>query len=576
MTILLSWYLLAQVILTVWAEELSVPSSWVKSIVASREERVNRTAEAIDAFIASDALFTSIQPPSNLSEKYWPYGELLSLVADFDIFTNQTRYKRIAKERFLPALQRTPPDLGRYGYAATRAYLAYQDDGFLDIAQDYWASNRSLTLSDADVQSNSSPAKSKITSNTSLACSEAGSEYTLAGGTFRSTNEDDLYITTGVTADYLTLTASLATVSSNLDPAYTTLASQMGHFMRTVLYQGSGEFYSYIPVGDSDCPPRRNDSAAAVSDAAVTMQSLSLLTLNSKNDDFTDILREVARRATGSAWNSADGVLDTQKFPETTRNNVQGSQQHLRSYFNMALSDNVSDLKTYFRAYLAVQASALFLCIVHASSDHKRGNQYDALVKQATFTSGVPNLYGPGLKPEGHIIPQAQTLAITILLGGVISSDNATPPSNDSGTTDATTPDTGRAPIGAVVGGVVGSVLGLALVVAGIYFYLRRRRQLQSPPTVDPYPSMTFMMPSPPVLGTSQPNRSGAFVKRAALKGTGVTESTVSSSIPSGSQSTGRVHEATTAELVTILNQRLRNERWHANENPPEYHKNPY
>ncbi|KAK1233828.1 hypothetical protein PQX77_002994 [Marasmius sp. AFHP31] len=112
MIVLFSWYLLAQLILTVWGEELSVPSSWVKSTVeASREERINRAAEAIDAFIVSDALFTSIQPPSNLSSTYWPYGEFLALIADFDIFTNQTRYKRIAQERFLPALQQTTPNL---------------------------------------------------------------------------------------------------------------------------------------------------------------------------------------------------------------------------------------------------------------------------------------------------------------------------------------------------------------------------------------------------------------------------------------------------------------------------------
>ncbi|KAK1221946.1 hypothetical protein PQX77_015236 [Marasmius sp. AFHP31] len=111
MLIVLSWYLLTQLIHTVCSEELSVPSFWDKSTVeASREERINRTAEAIDAFIASDALFTSIQPPTNLSERHWPHGTFLTLIADFDIFTNQTRYKRIAQERFLPALRRTTPN----------------------------------------------------------------------------------------------------------------------------------------------------------------------------------------------------------------------------------------------------------------------------------------------------------------------------------------------------------------------------------------------------------------------------------------------------------------------------------
>ncbi|KAK1235484.1 hypothetical protein PQX77_001282, partial [Marasmius sp. AFHP31] len=337
--ILLSWYLLAQLILTAWAEDLSVPSSWDKSTVSksSREERINRTAEAIDAFIASDALFTSTQPPSNLSNTFWPYGELLALIADFDIFTNQTRYKRIAQERFLPPLQRTTADSGRYGYAATRAYLAYQDEGFLDIAKDYWASNRSMTVTDADVQSRSSPAKPEINSTMSMACSKDGTNYTLAGGTFYNTNQNDLGISTGATADYLTLTVSLATaVPSNLNPDYMTLASQIGQFIRTVLYKGSGILYDGVRVGDPDCPSRQDNIKYALSDIAVTMQSLSLLTSNSNNEDFTDILREVARNATGSTWNSADGVLDTGKVSATgSLKFAEHSQRLLRSCFEL-------------------------------------------------------------------------------------------------------------------------------------------------------------------------------------------------------------------------------------------------
>ncbi|KAK1233833.1 hypothetical protein PQX77_002999 [Marasmius sp. AFHP31] len=477
--ILLSCYLLAQLVLTVWADDLSVPSSWDGFISkASREERINRTMEAIDGFIASDDLLKdSIQPPRKFSDDYWPYGELLVLIADFDIFTNQTRYKQIAQQRFLPALQRTTPNDNHYGYAAIRAYLAYRDEAFLDIAKDYWASNRSLTLSDADVQSKSSSAKSKINSTMSLACSKSDSEYTLAGATFHSTDPNDLLITTASTADYLTFTLSLATVPSNLDPAYMTLANQMGQFIRTALYKGSGLFYSNIPVGDPDCPPRRNEGGAAVSDAAVTMQSLSLLELSSENNYFTDVLRDIARNATGSGpsgWNSDNGVLDIQKFPATRRNNVQSSQQLLRSYFDLALGDGPSDLRTYLRAYLAIQASSPELCVVHALSDRKRGHQYDALVKQAAFTSGVPNLYGTGLRPESQLNPEAQTLAITALLGGVISSNVTSPNDPRTGGNVSDTGSRGRVPIGAIVGGVVGGVLALALAIAGSYYYLCR------------------------------------------------------------------------------------------------------
>ncbi|KAK1221947.1 hypothetical protein PQX77_015237 [Marasmius sp. AFHP31] len=557
---MLRWYFLTQLILTVWGVELSVPSSWNKpTLEASREERINRAAAAIDAFIASDALFTSLQPPSSLSSTYWPYGEFLGLIADFDTFTNQTRYKQIAQERFLPALQQTAPNLRRYGYAAARAYIAYQDGRFLDIANYYWASSRSLTLSDADVQSRSSSAKSIINSTTSLACSKPGSEYTLAGGTFHdSIDQNDLNITIGSTADYLTLTVSLATVSSNLDARYMTLASQMGQFMRNTLYKEPGYFYSEIKVGDPDCPTRQY-LGFGPDNVAVTMQSLSLLTLGSKNDDFTDTLRDVVRRA--STWSSADGVLDAQKVLMATKSGdiTQVSHRLLRSYFIMALGDGASDLRTYLRAYLAVQ--------------------YDALVKQATFTSGTPNLYGSGLRPQSQLDPEAQILAITTLLGGVID----TTPNETRG---SDTEDHRRVPIGAIVGGVVGGILGLVFVI-GSYCWLRRKRRLQSSlPAVEPYQATSPSMTPPPSSTVPAP-RSRRYEKETPSASPSISPrtatysefSTLTAPRPAPEPYSSRVpREATTAELVTLLNRRLgleprdvNDERWDGSQSPPDY-----
>ncbi|KAK1224240.1 hypothetical protein PQX77_012862 [Marasmius sp. AFHP31] len=334
-----------------------------------------------------------------------------------------------------------------------------------------------------------------------------------------------------------------------------TLAGQMGQFMRNTLYNNSGVFYSGIKVGDLDCPARLGEMDTRVSYAASTMHSLSLLALSSKNDTLTDL--EAARRTTGSIWSSVSGVLDTQKVADVAERGdaAQPSQRLLRSYHDLAHADGVSDLKAYLCAYLAIQ--------------------YDALVKQATFGSGALNLYGPGLRPEGRLDPEAQTLAITILMGGVISNDNAVPP-NGPGTTDATMPgggSRGRAPIGAIVGGVVGGVLSLAVVIAGICFYFRRRRQLQSPPTINPYPAKASPMSRPPRISDSPPFRSGRYAKRVPPTNP-IAENTGLTPIPptSGSQASHMMHEPTTAELVTMLNQRLRNERWDANESPPEYH----
>ncbi|KAK1221945.1 hypothetical protein PQX77_015235 [Marasmius sp. AFHP31] len=170
------------------------------------------------------------------------------------------------------------------------------------------------------------------------------------------------------------LTVSLATVS-NLDPAYMTLASQMGQFIQNTLYKESGVFYTGITVGSPDCPPRRNDRDSVVSDAAVTMQSLSLLALSLKNNNLTDMLRDIARYATGSSWSSDNGVLDTQKVLVVTGSNTfQYSQRLLQSHFDLVRGDELaSDLKAYLRTYLTVQASPLSTGIVRPHPDQEFG-----------------------------------------------------------------------------------------------------------------------------------------------------------------------------------------------------------
>ncbi|KAJ8072059.1 hypothetical protein PM082_015617 [Marasmius tenuissimus] len=347
-------------------KEQSVPSSWdISTVKSSHEERINRESET-----ASSDLFVRA---------------LVYLISSF------------------PARSRT--NCNQYGCAATRAYLAYRDEAFLDIAEDYWLSNRTLTLSDEDVESRSSPAKSNINATTSLSCSKPGSEYTLAGGTFYSAYDNDpLAISIGATAHYLTLTVSLATIKSQTDLKYSDLVNRVGQFMLSALYKGGGIFYSGIPVGSPDCPTGQfsDMNNTAISEAAVSMQALSLLALSFNADNFhlTDVLRDVAGYAADTGWNSADGVLDRREFPPDTglvHNANQFSQNLIRSYFESALGDGPSDLKIYLRAYLGVQ--------------------YDSLVKQATFPDGTPHFYEVDLRPESQLDREAQIVAITTLLG---------------------------------------------------------------------------------------------------------------------------------------------------------------
>ncbi|KAJ8072060.1 hypothetical protein PM082_015618 [Marasmius tenuissimus] len=291
------------------------------------------------------------------------------------------------------------------------------------------------------------------------------------------------------------------------------------------------------------------------------MKALSLLALksNTGDQDLMGVIRDTALHATGSSWNSADGVLDPGKFPVETRQNTnEFSQALLRGYFDTVVGNGAPDLRTYLRTYLAVQ--------------------YDALVSQANFTSGAPHFYGVGLRPERQLDVEAQIVAITMLLGGVISGNDTTP----DGLKESDSENDSPAPIGAIVGGAVGGVFGLILVVAGSYCCLRRRRQSQpNPPAMEPYAAMSMSPPMPlaqsppvPALAPLRSSKYNEWVPPASPSTSSGIASTVSApKQPAPESQSSRVHEATTAELVTALNQRLRNERWDANESPPEYHR---
>ncbi|KAJ8072184.1 hypothetical protein PM082_015742 [Marasmius tenuissimus] len=336
--------------------------------------------------------------------------------------------------------------------------------------------------------------------------------------------------------------------------------------MLTALYKGSGVFRNWIRPDQKNCPSG-DDKTISLFDAGSTMQALSAFALASKNSTFVDILRAMAQSSNlQKDWNSPGGILDTELARPSTKGSdaevTDATQGLLRSYYDLVVSDDTaSDLRTFVRAYLEVQ--------------------YTALANRAPLASNAQNLYGKGLLPGNQLNPDYQLLAITTLLGGVISGDNVTSSApgggNDSG--DPTTGTSGsRVPVGAIVGGVVGGIVGLLLIAAGIYYYMRRRRQSQSSPTPEPYPAATSEVASfsSPVVSTSNclPFRSGKYERQASVVpvSPGITDITTSASITNPSESrSSRIHEATTAELVTILNQRLRNERWDANESPPEY-----
>ncbi|KAL0577968.1 hypothetical protein V5O48_004004 [Marasmius crinis-equi] len=361
MFLLSGWFLMLPLLIS--SLDLPSTSSWRKpGITASREERINRTAAAIDMFIKSDTFFNS-PPPQPLPNKSWPYGELLAEIADFDILTNQTRYKEVVQKYYLPALQDLVPLQSRYGYAAARAYLAYKDDAFLTVAERYWASARALTLSDEEVAVGKSSAKTNITIPKD--CTSSGT--TLAGGTFHDALDDnDGVITAASTGDYMALTLSLAMSTPN--QTYTDLAKEMSNFLLSVMYKGSGVVSDDVIIQQTGaCIVQENRFDKPYNTGAV-IQGLSMLASVTEDSDsgVMSDLRDITLVAiTNASWYTDDGILDL-----SDRTN-EYSQRLLRSYFDLTVgNDTPTDLKTYLQQYIAVQRYSTTPAEIHRGTVH--------------------------------------------------------------------------------------------------------------------------------------------------------------------------------------------------------------
>ncbi|KAL0577215.1 hypothetical protein V5O48_004781 [Marasmius crinis-equi] len=534
------------------------PSSLKPTITSSREERINRAAAAIDVFLQNDPFFTTDPTKNSLGETTWPYGELLTQMANFDILTNQTRYKDEAQLRYLPAFQGLKPKQTRYGYAAFRAYLAYQDATFLAIARNFWNVSHPLMLTEQEVASGKSAVKTKIA--ISRNCSEIPG-VTLAGGTLHNSDDKGPMITLSSTADYLALSVSLATDDPS-NQTYMNTARELAQFILTVLYRGDGQFFDYVNAQDGrDCERGRTHNIA--SEAASGVLGLSLLGLATKNQSLLDsYLRSISAIGTTvgmeggghGPWHSQEGVLIAPNI-DVPGNPGTFTQHLLQSYFELAIgSDTPSDLKAYLQKYIGVQ--------------------YNAVVDQAASQLDA-NIYGSSLQgPSGtRFNVTSQMVAITALLGGLSLSVNDSPrspkPSDRNGT-----------PIGVVIGGTTGGVVGILLAVLLGYLYICRRRRIRRQTThseriVRPYSPVMDVHAMTPIKRT----RGKLFTE----KGSSVESASTSpptESRPAGFQALSSVNdagqlapfnEASTAHLVMILNDRLQNERWDMNEEPPDY-----
>ncbi|PBK61070.1 hypothetical protein ARMSODRAFT_965256 [Armillaria solidipes] len=162
------------------AQDLTPSISWKNpNITSSKDERISIVSAALDKAVSM------LQSNGQFNDSsYGIPGRLCAQMAEFDRLTNQTKYKQTLKQYFALAETVSPEFLNKmvdyglnYGYAAARAYTAYQDPDFLALAVTSWASARRYTISKEQAALGTIDVKQF---NLSTSCQGA----TLTGGTY--------------------------------------------------------------------------------------------------------------------------------------------------------------------------------------------------------------------------------------------------------------------------------------------------------------------------------------------------------------------------------------------------------
>ncbi|KAK0472625.1 hypothetical protein IW261DRAFT_1661289 [Armillaria novae-zelandiae] len=582
------------VLVAVVAKDFTPSSSWRSpNVTTSKDRRINIAGAALDKTI----IFL-------LNSAYGTPGMLYAQMVEFDRVTNQTKYKDSLKKYFplMEAVQpnfldeyvslcfiHTPLNYGlSYGYAAIRAYQVYQDETFLDYAITSWTSAGAYTLSDSNTLSGSIPGKSF---NVQATCQGK----TMAGGTFWASDQDSTAIDGLATGSYLVVSALLAEATGNktyLDAAVSSMTFIQSHL--------SNEEH----VIKDNISARKNDSCSSDSgmnpyNSGLFIEGLAILDSISGNATTQTLLHEtVAAAVTSNAWQGYDGIINW--------NSKTGDLLMMRSLGAVYWRNTTySDMRNYVKEYIGVQYNAVL--------DLSTSNGTN--VYSATWV-------GP---PSSVFSSDNQTIAMSVLINGILLQDQEPPSLNtsdsgssfDPGSNSGSTPNKSSSPVGTIAGGVIGGIALLVILGLAIFF-IHRWQKMQRSFILDnnfsprplsplaPIPFITAPLTSPQSSSNRQPysptrgqrskkvlagGHSHVIQSSMAEKATPLhAQSPVSIQEPGSTQPQSVVPEPTTTvpepsneepqrinlpteELVRLLNERLQaGGHWDENETPPEYH----
>ncbi|KAL0571297.1 hypothetical protein V5O48_010661, partial [Marasmius crinis-equi] len=517
-------------------------------IDSSLDDRRANTKAAIDKFIQNDAFFVSPQPLPSLS---WPHGYLLAYMAQFDLSNGQKTYQSVVQRFYKPGFNDLKPHPDLYGYGALQAYMAYGDESFLKIAKDSWETGLPGILTDSDVLANKSSIKN-FTINSTCADGVVDVNHsevtTRLGGIFHDiVNTQIVGLTPSATGDFLTLAASLAALTGNR--TYIDSAEESVDFLLHA-YQGDGRFWNMI---DSRNCSVLKDNPAVAYDTGSVIHALSIVAPLTQNSSTTTFIRQVITKSTTyPSWHDGLGILNITANGESLARLTRGYTEVYKG------KNTATDLKTYLKSYIL--------------------NQYSAVVGIST-TAGS-NIYGQTWNGQAatQFSSEPQVAAISALLSGMLldQDGDSVPESTPSPSPSPDRPSS--VSTGAIIGGVLGGVVGVGIVILLVWRW-RRRKPRESKEALVPETAISpFHGPDPASAVTDKSRRAGDLHQNLRGDFSRSIASTypedVSSPVASEPQST----DLTVEELLSVLNQRLRNDRirgergWDPDESPPQYY----
>ncbi|KAF9255996.1 hypothetical protein L218DRAFT_1007920 [Marasmius fiardii PR-910] len=443
------------------------------------EERVSVANAAIN--IAMNGALTDPNGALVFHDIFQKTPTFYSQMADFDILTNNKTHYHLLQAQLPLAIADAASsprvaivDYLVYGYAATKAYIAYQDNNFLSIAQQNWNLGRTYYISEENIASN------KIETKASSIRTECNEKSLL-------TNSTNGELDTRTTAAFFTLSALLAEATSNT--TYLIAANETLQFLKNFAYfprSNSPQNEKIIYALDTDPPCYSNGYQQWFPVTGDIIEGLSILASIYWDETATQTLLSICYSSCQSAskligvCNSLQDAINSSTLYRDNQplngvihlTGMQPGSPTDDPYLvrGLATANRRNHTDPGMRGYIAG-----FIDI-----------QYNYLLDNATLKEAgvyVDRNSGP---PDR--LPQKSGLSIinqttytmvyvqAIGSGNITSSNSNNPfgnphtPSNHPGSVDK------AAKIGEIVGPVVGGIVTIALL-SGLVVCLKRRRR---------------------------------------------------------------------------------------------------